>query len=165
MDDILIKFKEVVDEEIQAYEKLGELYKIKQSILMQRKTDELWNIDAQILDRAENIKEINRKRKELSKYLGNEDITLSEVIEKAKASNDSLVGKLENQQTTLKVLSKTIALQETTNMTLVKHGLTVVGKTMDIIINAVAPHSKQYNEKGKNVGIDKSMMSSIVEEV
>ncbi len=164
MDDMLIKFKEVVDEEIQAYEALGELYKIKQSILVQGKNDALWDIDAQIIDKAEIIKEVTQKRKEVAKYLGNEDITLSEVIEKAKNSNNDLADKIISQQSKLKIISKSLALQEKTIITLVKHGLIMVGKTLDIIAGVVLPHSKQYNKKGQNTEMDKSLLSSVVEE-
>lgn len=164
MDDMLIKFKEVVDEEITAYESLGELYKIKQSILVQGKSDALWDIDAQIVSKTDNIKELNEKRKEVARYLGNENITLSEVIEKAKSSNDELATKLEGQKVKLNVLSRSLALQETTNITLIKHGLVMVGKTLDIIAGVVLPHAKQYDKKGKNIEIDKSLISSVVEE-
>lgn len=167
MDDMLIKFKEVVDEEIQAYESLGELYKIKQSLLVQGKSDVLWDIDAQIVSRADNIKKLNQKRKEIAKYLGDENFTISEIIEKAKAANDSIADKLETQKTKLKILAKSLTLQENTNMTLIKHGLTMVGKTLDIIVGALLPQvqSGQYNSSGQSVESDKSMISSIVEEV
>lgn len=167
MDDMLIKFKEVVDEEIQAYELLGELYEIKQSILVQGKSDALWDIDAQIVSKADNIKELNKKRKEIAKYLGNEDFTLSEVIEKAKKANDSIADKLETQKAKLKILAKSLTLQEDTNMTLIKHGLTMVGKTLDILVGALMPQmqSGQYNNLGQSVKSDKSMISSVVEEV
>lgn len=167
MDDMLIKFKDVVDEEIQAYELLGELYKIKQSILVQGKSDALWDIDAQIIARADNIKALNQKRREIARYLGNEDITMSEIIEKAKKADDVLAQKLQSQQTKLQILSKSLILQEDTNMNLIKHGLTMVGKTIDIIVGALLPQiqSGQYNSSGKSVESDKSLISSIVEEV
>lgn len=165
MDDILIKFNEVVDEEIRAYEKLGELYKIKQSLLVQRKSDSLWDVDAQILKEAEHIKEINQKRKEVAKYLGDENISLSTVIEKVKTADEKLAQKFETQKTKLNVLAKSLSLQENTIMTLIKHGLVMVGKTFDIIVDVISPSSKQYNKEGKNIEMDKSMISSFMEEV
>lgn len=168
MDDILIKFKEVVDEEIQAYESLGELYEIKQSLLVQGKSDALWDVDAQIIARANNIRELGKKRKEVAKYyLGNEDITMSEIIEKAKDANDPLAEKLESQKIKINILAKSLALQEKTNITLVQHGLTMVGKTLDIIVGALLPQVQrgQYDQSGKKVKSDKSLISSISEEV
>ncbi len=164
MNGILIQFKDVIDEEIQAYESLGELYKIKQSILVQGKSDILWDIDAQIVSKAENIKELNLKRKNVAKFLGNENFTMTEVIEKAKASNDEIASKLENQKARLNILAKSLNLQEDTNMTLLKHGLIMVGKTLDIIVGAVLPQARQYNNSGHTVETDKSLLSSIIEE-
>ena len=164
MDDMLIKFKEVIDEEIQAYETLDELYSIKQSILVQRKSDALWDIDSQIVKEAEIIKEINKKRKNVAKYLGNEDITLAEVIEKAKQSNKDLADKLSNQKERLNLLSNSLSHRENTNLHLIKHGLVMVQKTLDIIVDAIVPQTKQYNKDGKNTEMDKSLISSIIEE-
>lgn len=166
MNDTLLKFKDVIDEEINAYEALGELYKIKQSVLIQGKSDALWDIDAQILAKADDIRELNQKRRNVAKYLGNEDFTMSDVIEKARAANDKIVEKLEGQKLKLRILAKSLSLQEDTNMTLVKHGLAMVGKTLDIIVGALMPQvqASQYNKKGKNVESDKSLISSVVEE-
>lgn len=160
----LIQFKDVIDEEIQAYESLGELYKIKQSILVQGKSDALWDIDAQIISKAEIIKALNKKRKDVAGFLGNENYTMSEIIEKAKASNDAIAKKLETQKNTLKILAKSLNLQEDTNMTLLKHGITMVGKTLDIIVGAVMPQARGYNNTGHNIENDKSLISSIVKE-
>lgn len=167
MDDMLVKFKEVIDEEIQAYESLGELYNVKQSILVQGKSDALWDIDAKILLKADKIKEINQKRKEIAKFLGNENLTMSDIIEKAKQANIVLADKLQTQKTKLQILAKSLTLQEDTNMTLVKHGLTMVGKTLDIIVSAIMPHVQggQYNRSGKSIERDKSLISSVVEVV
>lgn len=164
MKDTLLQFKEVIDEEIQAYESLGDLYEIKQSILVQGKSDALWDVDAQITMKASNIKELNQKRKDVARYLGDENFTLSDIIEKAKESNDEIVGKLETQKIKLNILAKALVLQESTNMTLIKHGLTMVGKTLDIIVSAFMPQSTQYDKSGKNVESDKSLISSVVEE-
>lgn len=167
MDDMLIKFKEVVDEEIQAYESLGELYNVKQSILVQGKSDALWDIDAQIISKTDNIKEINQKRKEIARYLGSEDLTMSDVIEKAKKADSILANRLQAQKTKLQILAKSITLQEDTNMTLIKHGLTMVGKTLDIIVGALMPQVQggHYNRSGKSIEGDRSSISSIIEVV
>lgn len=167
MDDMLMKFQEVVDEEIQVYESLGELYDIKQSLLVQGKSDSLWDVDAQILKKAGNIKELNQKRREIAGYLGNEDITMSEIIEKAKEANSTLAEKLTSQKTKLNLLAESLSLQEKTNMTLIKHGLSMVGKTLDIIVGALLPEVQrgQYNQSGKSIEADKSLISSISEEV
>jgi len=165
MDDTLIQFKEVIDEEIEAYEALGELYKIKQSILVQGKSDLLMGIDAQIVSKANFIKSLNSKRKDVAKYLGDENLTMSQVIDKAKAANDSIAEKLESQKTKLRIISKSLNLQETTNLTLIQHGLTMVGKTLEIIVGAFVPQAnKQYDKSGHDVKSYEELVSSIVEE-
>lgn len=164
MNDALLDFKGIIDEEIQAYEALGELYKVKQSALVSRQTDALWNIDAQIIQSSEFIKELSKKRKEVAKYLGNENITLSEVIEKAKISNDALVESFQIQKTKIGILSKALSLQEKTNLALIKHGLIMVEKTMDIIFGAISPQKQQYDKSGHNVKSEENLISSIMEE-
>lgn len=164
MNDTLLKFKEIIDEEIQAYEMLGELYKVKQAVLTQGNNDALWDVDAQIVQRAKNIEVLNQKRKEVARYLGDENFTISEIIEKAKTANDSIADNLQSQQTKLQILANSLILQESTNITLIQHGLMMVGKTLDIIVGALLPHAKQYNKLGQNVNCDKSLLSSVVEE-
>lgn len=165
MDNALQEFKHVIDEEIKAYEDLGELYQVKQTVLINGKSDALWDIDAQILSKADDIKLLNQKRKEVAKYLGDENLTMSEIIEKAKEANDSLAPKLEIQQGKLKLLAKSLKLQEETHMNLIKHGLIMVNKTIDIIVSTVFPQTKQYNKLGQNIETDKSLISSVSEEV
>lgn len=164
MNDALLNYSEIIDEEILAYEELGELYKVKQSILVNRQCDALWDIDAQIVQRAEVIRELNKKRKEVAKYLGNEEITLSEVIEKARAVNETLAANFQTQKQKIGILSKSISLQEKTNVALVKHGLAMVERTMDIIFNAVAPQQQQYDKSGHNIKSDENLISSVMEE-
>jgi len=165
VNEVLIEFKDVIDEEIQAYETLGNLYNVKQSLLVQGKSDELWDVDAKIVESADYIKSLNSKRKIVAGYLGDENLTMSEIIEKAKAENDVIYEKLQQQQVKLKILAKSLNLQEKTNMTLIQHGLTMVGKTLDIIVSALMPQAQgQYDKAGHSVQSDKSLISSIVEE-
>lgn len=161
----LIQFKEAVDEEIKSYEAMEELYKIKQAILVQGKSDVLWEVDEKIVSRMKTLKNLDSQRKEIAKYLGSETLTMSQAIAKAQASNDAIAEKLKTQQTKLKILANSISLYERTNMDLIKHGLIMTGKTINIIVSALLPQSNQYNKEGKNVENDKFRISSIVEEV
>lgn len=161
----LTEFKNTVDEEIKSYEAMEELYKLKQAILVQGKSDALWDVDAKILDRMKTIKNLNEKRKEIAKYLGSDNLTMSEIIAKAHASNNAIAQKLETQQTTLKMLANSISLYEKTNMELIKHGLIMTGKTLNILVNALLPQSNHYNKNGKTTQNDKLQISSVVEEV
>lgn len=165
MDNMLERFEEIIEEELHAYEDLGELYQIKQSILVQRNSDALWEIDAKILSKAENIKKLNMQRKATAGYLGDESMTLSQIIEKAKEQDEQIAKRLSEKQEKMKLLAQSLTLQEETNLTLIKHGLIMVSKTIDIIAGVVSPQSKQYNKLGKNIEQDKSSISSIIEEV
>lgn len=160
----LLQFHEAVDEEIKEYEEMEKLYRLKQAILISGKSDALWDIDAKIVDKVKKIKTLDSKRRETSRYLGSQELTMSEVIEKAKISNDAIAEKLQNQKSKLNILSNSISLYERTNMDLIKHGLNMAEKTMQFIISAVAPQPSQYNKTGKNVGGEKIELSSIVEE-
>lgn len=166
MNDVFLEFNGIIDEEIAAYEELGDLYKAKQTFLVQRNSDALWDVDAKIIKKAKNIKEINDKRKEIAKYIGSEELTMSEIIERAKEANSEFVDKFEEQRKKLNMLSRTLALQENTNITLVKHGLTMVKKTLDIIVGVISPQTRgQYDKNGQNIEVDKDYISSVVEEV
>ena len=87
----LEQFKDTVDEEIKEYEAMDELYKIKQAVLVQGKSDALWDVDAKIVERMNKLKKIARQRKDVARYLGDENLTMSAAIDKAKAANDNIV--------------------------------------------------------------------------
>ncbi len=164
INNTLTKFEQAINEEIMAYETMEDLYKLKQAILIQGKSDVLWDVDAKIVDNMKNIKNLNSKRKEVAKYLGDENFTISDVIDKAKLSNDVLAKKLTEQKVKLNMLSSSLSLYEKTNLDLIKHGLIMVGKKLNIIVNTVLPPPNQYNSSGKTVGNEKIEISSIVEE-
>ena len=164
IDENLIKFKETVDEEIKIYEEMEQLYKLKQAVLVQCKPDELWNVDEKIVSRINTIKELSSRRKEAGKYLGNENITMSEVIKKAMNSNKKLAENFEKQKKTLNLLTTSISLYENSNRELIKHGLNVTEKKLNIIFNTLSPHGNQYDNSGKNTGSGDLKISSVVEE-
>lgn len=163
-NNTLEQFKETIDKEIQEYEAMEELYKLKQAVLVQGRSDALWDVDAKIVDKINNIKTIANERKTVAKYLGDENLTMTDAIERAKFSNEALAKKLQSQKAKLNVLSNSISLYEKTNMDLIKHGLTMAEKTMSMIVSIVAPQPNQYDRSGKNLSNDKMQISSVVEE-
>lgn len=160
----LEQFKETVDEEIKEYEAMDELYKLKQAVLVQGKSDALWDVDARIVERINKIKKITSHRRDVARYLGDENLTMSEAIDKAKAANDNIAEKLQSQKTQLNLLSKVMSLHEKTNMELIKHGLVMAEKSIQIIFSVALPAPNQYDKLGKNVGNEKMQISSVVEE-
>jgi seryl-tRNA synthetase len=163
--EVLKSFKEAVDEEIKVYEEMETLYKIKQSVLIQCKTDELWNVDSKIVSQINTVKNLSEKRKNVGKYLGNENITMSEIIEKAMNSNKDLAEEFKVQKKKLNTLTTAISLYENTNLELIKHGLEVTDKKLSIIYNTITPHSNQYNNNGQKTTATEQNISSVIEEV
>ena len=53
---------------------------------------------------------------------------------------------------------------EKVNMELLKHGMHVTNKTLEIIIKGLKPITNEYNGKGENITKNQLEMSSIVEE-
>lgn len=161
----LLQFEKNVEEEIKAYQDMEELYKIKQAVLVQGRREALCDVDSKILDKIEQLKILNNQRKNVSKYLGNEEMTMSEAIQKANAVNPQLAQRLQVQKTMLNALSGTLTIYEKTNLDLIKHGLLMANKTLNIIINALAPQANQYSNTGKNLEQDRKVhLSTIVEE-
>src|SRR5574344_1061937 len=141
MNDALVEYSEIIEEELHAYEALGDLYSKKEEILVQGNSDALWDIDSKIVEHAKNIKQIEENRQRVALSLGNENITLSEVIEKVKVEDKNLAQKISSQKEKLGALSKKLILQQKTHMSLIEHGLKMVEKTMDIIFNVASPQS------------------------
>src|SRR5574344_1955238 len=108
--ETLEKFKETVDEEIKVYEEMENLLKMKQSILIQCKPEELWSVDSKLVSHIDVVKQISSKRKEVAKYLGNENITMSEIIQKAMDSNETMAEEFKTQKKKLKMLTTSISL-------------------------------------------------------
>lgn len=165
MSGVALKdFHETVNSEIKEYEEIEELYKLKQAILIAGKSDALWDIDAKITDKISKINRVSAKRREFAKYLGSENMTMSDVIKKAEFSDLAIAKKLNEQKSKLNLLASSISLYQKTNMELIKHGLIMTEKTMGIIVSAVTPPPNQYDKSGKNVGNEKVRISSIIEE-
>lgn len=165
MKDLLLEFTEIIDEEIVAYEELSELYGQKQDILIESQQDKLWDVDAQIGAKAKEIKLLNEKHQNSSKNFSDEEtVKISDIIEKTWQISSELSEKLLTQKNRLNSLADKLQKQESTNLALIQQGLNINQKLKEIIVNAIAPHSKQYNKDGKNVDVDKDMLSFVEKE-
>lgn len=166
MSEVLLQYSEIIDEEIKAYEKLGELYVEKEQVLIHGNGENLYTIDEKIVNQAEVIDKVNAQRVEICKNsFDDENITLSAIIEKTKTENPQLSERFSQQQKRIKELSKELSRLEKSHQELIKHGMVIVDKTMKIILDVVSPQSQQYDKSGHNVKCDESMISSISEEV
>lgn len=153
------KYKNIMGEIVSAYETMEELYKIKQEALIEGKCEELGNVDGKILDNNELIKTLNNERVEVSN-----NTPISNIIEMAKNQSNPLEKDFVEVQKKLNSLAKSIGLLETSNMELIKHGLTMADKTLNIIVNAFLPHTSEYNKLGKSVEKQEIRISSVEEE-
>ena len=61
-------------------------------------------------------------------------------------------------------MAKKIFELEKVNAELLKHGMHVTNKTLEIIIKGIKPVTQEYNHNGKNIAKEQFEMSSIVEE-
>lgn len=165
MNDALLQFNGIIDEEICAYESLKELYCAKERILVEGNSDEIWEIDSKIMAKADEIRTLDQKRGDCSALFGCEKFTISDAIQKASETNTVLSSKFKSQKEKLNILSKELQQKEKNIMALIEHGMTIVDKTIDIIVDMANPKSQGYNNKGKNVKSSENLISSITEEV
>ena len=72
--------------------------------------------------------------------------------------------KFEMKKTKVNELAHRIFELERTNIELIKHGMHVTNKTLEIIIKGLKPITNEYNQKGQNIAKQHLEMSSIIEE-
>ncbi len=166
MSDAILDYNKIVDEEIFAYEALKDLYVEKEEVLIKGKREDLFNIDTKILNQAKQIQEIEVRRAVITKALGNEKITLTNIIEKLKTENSELAENFAIQRQKLQDLTKDLKKLQEKHQSLVEHSLKIVEKTIDIIYSVAAPQSEQYDKSGNNTKINENnVISSVIEEV
>ncbi len=160
----LEELKKSIYEEIQLYKTLDELFEEKRKVIISNKAEDLLKVDEKILNVVDSIKSAVNHRQTLSKILADKNLSISEMIELAKTSAPTLVGEFEAAQNQIIELSNEIARKERIIKELLRHGMNLVNKTLNLISNAVSM-AGDYNRTGKNVQSDIDRISSIVEEV
>lgn len=160
----LEELKKSIDEEIQLYTTLNELFEEKRKILISNKADDLLKIDESILNTVDTVKSVVNHRQRISKLISGKDLSLSEIIAVANSSQSPLVSDFEFAQKQIVELTQELANKERIIKELIHHGMTMVNKTLKLIAGTT-PIAGDYNRTGKNVqsGIDK--ISSVIEEV
>jgi len=160
----LEELKNLIDEEIQLYRVLDTQFEEKRKILISNNADELLKIDEKILNTVDEIKSAVYHRQTVSKLVAGKDLSLSEMISAAKESAPELAGEFEIAKDQIAKLSEEIARKERIIKELLRHGMNLVNKTLNLISNA-ASIAGDYNRTGKNVQSSIDRISSIVEEV
>lgn len=156
--------EEIIDKEIDVYESLEDLCKQKKEFLQYNKVEELSEIDSKILDKFEIVKSYTETRKKISNKISGSDMSLSEIIKQTLEIDIEQSKRFENKKAKINKLEKSIKNIEAINLNLIKHGMTMVGKILQIIFDHLNISTNEYNQKGKIINQDELRLSSVNEE-
>ena len=159
------KLINILDKEIEAYEKLKDLFEEKKELLKKAKSDDLGVIDNKILAQNESIVKLNALRKNLSMEMLNKDASMSEFIELAEVHQPEQKEALMLRKVKICNIFEQLALLNNQNVELKKHGLIITNKMLETVINAFAPQGSIYNGAGKTTDTQDLNMWTINEEV
>ena len=135
----------LMDKEIELYKQLRILYSDKKNSLIKNDIKSLKNIDNQILELISKIKICETKR---LKIAGDKFNNISALINYAKIESPEYLNKLENQKIEINKLAKEISHLHKTNLDLVKHGLVLSDKTLQLIIKICREGNRNYSSSG-----------------
>lgn len=165
MKQNLMLLEKNINEEISLYKELEALYMEKQDILVYRKLDKLIDVDSKISYKYEKIKPLLDRRKELFSAVAGTDVSMSEIIEESKKIDMEQSKRLEKLKSEINSLVKTLTELDFMNLELVKFGMKLTNKTLQIILNNVNIPTSEYNNHGKVNNHQKLQLSSVSEEV
>ncbi len=156
---------QMLDDTITVYQELLDLYKEKKQALLTPKNNEILRVvDEKILAHINTVKNVNEKREEFCKENDIDPAKISTLIEFASKDNKEFEEILSEQKVKINEVAQEIALIEKTNVELIKHGLIMSDKLLDIIISAAMPQTDNYDKHGKNIDTSELSISSIVED-
>ena len=158
------ELENIIDKEIEGYKNIEKLYADKKEILIHGKSTELYDIDAQIMDTYKKIHNTFEERKTLTGELNIPTFSITDIINKIKNQDTESAKKLEAKKAEVNNLAHKIYELENANKELIKHGMHITNKTLEIIIRGLKPITNEYNQKGQNITKDQLEMSSIIEE-
>ena len=155
----------ILDDELEAYTKLRELFTEKKEVLKKSKSDELGVIDNKILALNDTIVKLNEKRKTLSMELLNKDGSMSDFIEFAEVNQPEQKEALMLRKVKICNIFEELALLNNQNVELIKHGITITNKMLESVVNVFAPQGSIYNGAGKTTDTHDLNMWTINEEI
>lgn len=156
---------QILDDTILVYKELLELYKEKKKVLLTPKNNDLLRIiDEKILAQVNTVRRINEKREEFCNENEISSTKISTLIELAQKECPEFEKKLSEQKVKINEVAEEMALIDKTNVELIKHGLVMSDKLLDIIISAAGSQKDSYDQHGKNIEANKITIGSIVEE-
>lgn len=144
-------FKNLIDilnREIKLYTEMRDLYTEKRAVLVKNDMDALTNVDTRIVENYETIKKVDVLRLDAIRLISEDATCMTDLINIAQEKCPKFVSKLKEQQATLNSLSSSISVLNMTNISLIKHGMILTDKKLNIIIEACAPKGTSYSDKG-----------------
>jgi len=163
-EKILGQIEVVFNEILVAYTKMADLYELKKNALIKMDSAILKESDEKILEQNDILIDLNNERLRIVKQLGKDEMTVSEIIEKAEEIESPLTEYFKEFKVKINEVSKRIMLLEQTNVELIHQGLTMSNKVLDIILQACTPQSGGYDCHGKNSQGEGPSISSICED-
>lgn len=154
----------IIDKEIDGYKNIEKLYTDKKEILISGKSTNLYDVDAKISDSYKKLHNAFEARQKLTKAMDIPTCSMTDIINKIKELDKTAAEKLESKKLEVNELAQRLYKLENTNMELLKHGMHVTNKTLEIIIKGLKPITNEYNQRGQNITKEQLEMSSIVEE-
>ena len=164
MKNTITKILNHLELELACYQELCQIYDEQKEALVKNKYEELESIDKQITTVYNRVTGLNEKRQELFNQLKPGITKISDVIEIAQKENSPNTEKLKNYRNIFKQLAKDIEKKQYINFELLKTGLNISNKKLNLIIEAFAPQGSIYNEKGKSRDHKDLAVSTIIEE-
>lgn len=165
MKNTITKILNHLELELACFQELSTIYDEQKEALVKNKHEELEGIDKRITSGYNRAMAFNEKRQELFNQLKPGITKLSEVIEIAEKEESPNLEKLKNYMETFKKLARDIEKKQYINFELLKTGLNISDKRLNLIIEAFAPQGSIYNEKGKSRDHKDIAVSTIIEEV
>ena len=156
--------KNLIDEELELYFILNTQFEEKRKILISNSTDELLAIDEKILNTVDSIKSSVNHRQIVSSKLGIPSFNMSQIINVTKEIDKDLAEEFTSVQSRIQSLIKEIAYKERVIKELIRHGMTLVNKTLNMISN-VTSIAGDYNNHGQSIQSEIGSISSVIEEV
>ena len=155
----------ILDKEIEAYEKLKDLFEEKKELLKKAKSDDLGVVDNKILALNDSIVKLNTSRKNLSMELLGKDGCMSDFISFAEANQPDQKEALLLRKVKICNIFDELALLNNQNMELLKHGIIITNKMLETIVNAFAPQGSIYNGAGKTTDTQELNMWTVNEQI
>lgn len=165
MKENLILIEKNIDQEIALYKELESLYTEKQEILINKKVDELVEIDSRIIKTFDSIRGLIINRNKIFSGMSEDDFSMSKLISDTRNLDLKLSQKFEKQREEVNALVKSLSQLDAINMELTKFGMKIANRTMQIILNNVSLPTNEYNNQGKVVNPEQLQLSSVSEEV